>query len=656
MKCHFLCFYNNEFDRSHILDFINKIPQPCQIITNNDEIYEIMKNENKKCTHFKTLFQQYDKQADEIFHEARKIREEYRSLFKNVIFKGVEIFKGFEYQLLLQIKISCQGRKILQEKENTIFIFEKFHPAYFIIMKIAKELGYDNEIKVGLLQNKKIEYMYSIDDGVSVNYSKRTSNLKAVNFAKSYLGKNISLENIKNLIRLGIKVISLKIKMKFYKTNEKSTTQSYNSILNNIKKKIVKLNHQNVNSIIFLTAVRLDLFFRPLMPAVNEFNKKKIPIVIVTGDISTGLALQKEKIPFVNFFEEANILSNVIKNMPEGIKIEKLIKEKFDENQQITGVNEMLPDILKKTFRIMSLIIIFGELFKDLNPKSILDGGTTEIFEHIAVEVAKKFNATSYTVIPSPPTPNPEYADAWNADKFFLEGLQGAKIMKQLGYSEDKFLIVGGARYDHYNEIKPIDSKKNLELHNKIDLNKKLIVVAMSRWHENDEKWIADLIKFCNTKNFEIIIKIHPQYKITAQNVNKNKIDRISKTCENTKFLISYDLNITTLLSAADLVITDWSSVGFEAILLGKPLLQAKFTNEDIEPTVRYYSFQAAILVESYEKLERSIIDILVKKINLNDLKMGREEIIKQYNFRNDGKAAKRICSNLIDFERKVEE
>ena len=616
MKCHVLCFYNNEFNSSHILDFINKIPQPYQIITNNDEIFEIMKKENKKCVHFKTMFQQYDKQADEIFHEARKIREEYRNLFKNIIFKGIEIFKGFEYQLLLQIKISCQGRKILQRKENTIFIFEKFHPAYFIIMKIARELGYDNEIKVGLLKNKKIEYMYSIDDGISVNYSKRTSNLKVVNFVKSYLGKNISLENIKNLIKFGIKIISLKIKMKFYKTDKKSTTQSYNSILNNIKKKIIKINHQNTNSIIFLTAVRLDLFFRPLMPAIEEFNKKSIPIVIVTGDIATGLALKKEKIPFVNFFEEANILSNIIKNMPVGIEIERLIKENFQQNKQVIGVNEMLPDILKKTFRIMSLIVIFEELFKDLNPKSILDGGTTEIFEHVAVEVAKKFNVTSFTVIPSPPTPNPEYADAWNADKFFLEGLQGTKIMKQLSYSEDKFLVVGGARYDRYNEISTIDSKKSLEFQNKIDTKKKLIVVAMSRWHENDEEWISNLIKFSNDKNFEIIIKIHPQYKITAQNVNRGKIDRISKKCENMKFLISYNLDITTLLSSADIVITDWSSVGFEAILLQKPLIQAKFTNEYIEPTVRYYSFQAAILVETYHKLEQSITDILIEKLN----------------------------------------
>jgi len=284
-----------------------------------------------------------------------------------------------------------------------------------------------------------------------------------------------------------------------------------------------------------------------------------------------------------------------------------------------------------------------------MNLKSILEGGTNEMLENISMAVAKKFNATSFTIVQSPIPAYPQFADWLKADKIFLEGSQGVKVLKLLGYDEERLTVVGGTRYDRFKKIDSNKSKEILERKNNIDSKMKLIVIAMSRWHENDENWISNFINFCNKNNFQVIVKIHPVYKISSQDLNESKIKVIKQKCKNLKYLVTQDLDLDILLSSADIVITDWSLVGLEAILLEKPLLQVKFTKEEIQKESRYYDSGASLFIENYEILEKKILEILIEKKYLKDLKLGREIVAEKCNFRNDGNAAQRVFEHLIN-------
>ena len=99
----------------------------------------------------------------------------------------------------------------------------------------------------------------------------------------------------------------------------------------------------------------------------------------------------------------------------------------------------------------------------------------------------------------------------------------------------------------------------------------------MSQWNKKDEIWMSDFIQFCNKNNFEIIIKIHPMYVTSNNELSQSKINTIKKKCLKNNFLITYDFDIYDLIVASDLVITDFSNVGIEAILIKKPLLTVDF-------------------------------------------------------------------------------
>jgi len=648
MECHFWFFYSKEVNLKVLLNHLQKVEEPYRIITNNAEVQDYLSKHGKNVLALGDLFPENAEITETVYQEARKIRNEYRKIFKNIVFKDIKIFRAFEYHLLLQLAVIIKGKWLLKEKKNTVFIFEKFSPSYFGIMKIAKEMNYKNEIDVGFLKGKKIEYFKSTNENNSITYAEMASRHRAINFAKHGFGKGVSLEKIQRLLKFGFSVLRLFLKGFFYNAIQKKE-QSINLILKKIDKKILN-STAKYDAIcgIFLTASRLDIYLKPMFPVIEKFHKNNTPIQIFTSDISTSLVLSKEKISVINMFEEVNLTLNLIKNSEDGKKIKTMLEKLVIENENILGFDELFHDLLRRTYRTMAIIVILDNIFKKMKFKTILDGGTGEEFENTAIELALKHNIISYSFVPSPPSPYPQFSDWWHSDKTFLEGLQGLEVMKKLGYEEDRFEIVGGARFDHYKLINSSDSKNFLKENFQISKEKKLIVFVMSRWHDNDENWIPRFIKFCNKKNFEIIMKIHPTYKVASQNVSEKKIMHIESKCKGMKYIITYDVDLTTLLSASEMVITDWSSVGLAAILLGKPLLQVNFTKEEIQKSVRYFDFGASIHITNYDKLEEIAIQILGddEKI-VKELNIGREKIIELYNFRNDGNAAQRIYEIL---------
>ncbi len=109
-----------------------------------------------------------------------------------------------------------------------------------------------------------------------------------------------------------------------------------------------------------------------------------------------------------------------------------------------------------------------------------------------------------------------------------------------------------------------------------------------------------------------------------------------------------------TLLSAADVVITDFSSVGIEAILFDKPLVTVNFDNTNFENYPNKSAFaksNASIYVENFNDLEKILLDINNNKFDYKELEKGRQALTYSYNFLNDGKATQRIYKILTKNE-----
>lgn len=634
--------YNLDENFEAIYNYISKKSKSWRIICDDMTIHKKLKEMGFNSNPWKITTNEDYSVSKRIYHDAKNIQKEYLQIFNKIRFQDIEIFRGFDYSLLMQLAILTKAKMFLEEKQDTIFIFSSFFEIYFAFTRFFKEIGYSNNGKIGFIKNQKIEYFNLENFKGTSRYKNEFSRNRVKKISKSLSGDKSIIKNLQNNFKLSSRLLSYFISSFSYKISQSSNRNHIDNILRKIDKKIST--DRNIISAFFLTTSRGDVYLKPWYPVFNRFRKENCDFIIVTSDFTTSMLLSKEKIPFISLFSEIKIIQNELKNNEIGKNIENQIINTITENSHILGLKELLNYFINQSLKAISILIICEHILTKFKIRSTVALADGEMLENISLQVSKKNNIANFSLLPVIVPPHAILSDWFHAEKIFVAGKNGIDSLTSLGYEENKLIITGNPLYDYTKGIDTKTSKSKLEKEFKIESSKKLVVVGTGEYHKNDEIWMSKLIKFCNKNNFEIIIKMHPKWKGRNDGVNFTKIEM---ECQKQKFLISYNIDIKTLLSAADLLITDYSNIGLEAICLEKPLITVNFVKEDLDNIIKYHDYGASLYFENYPELEKSIIEIFNSDLHHNSLKVGRQKFIEQFNFGNDGNANKRIFDLL---------
>jgi len=630
---------------------IKKYGDSYRIITNNVTLNNLLKNElidSKLVSDIKLDSSNTEKK---IYDEAKILQNNYKNIFKNILYRNVKAYNGIEFLLLLQLMPIIKSKIILEDKKNTIFVFESFSKLYFSMLKMAMELGYNAKLEVEIIEKERVKILKK-DELNSKNGIKFSFN-RTLNFVKTSSEEKFSKSKLQMFTKFYKKTFSLFIQILKLKIITLIGKNPEEFILKKINRKILNNKKYEIKYCFFITASRKDLYLNPWKPIFKELSIKNKSFQIITTDLATSLSLYQEKIPHLNLFEEVNILTKHIRNR-NGKEMNNKIKSTISKNLSLIGFDELYADLMNQLYRSIALIIICDHIFKKKSFKSIIAAADGEMLEKIAISVARNYSVPSFSILPASIEPFPIFSDWFSADKIFVHGKDGEDILRKLGYSKTRIELTGNPKYDNFQKYDKNESKQKLDKIYSIEKIKKLIIIAMSRWQKDDEIWISNLIKFCNENNFEVIIKIHPRYKTTEHDLSEEKIKEIKNKCKTLKFIISYDYDLYTLLSAADVVITDFSSVGIEAILFDKPLITVNFSNtgfQDYPNKTAFTKSNASIHVENFNELEKVLLKLNNNTLDHKELEKGRQQLTHRYNFLNDGKAAQRIYKILTKDE-----
>ena len=665
MICKIFFYYSND-DWNDIQNHLDKHKESYEIVSTDPLLDEYLKKNGYSS---KTLLEIFPFEAQityEVNIIAKNFLEKLRKYFSGITFHDYKIFSTIERQLLTEIVLIEKARKILEQKKNIIFIFKGYSFSYFTIQQLSFDMDYEiSKLIINLLQGRNIKKIKPDYDNYIFNLKNKIKFLKPILKKNKYKSQyNTKYQKTNSKFENEIKTYTnFKINSELNKNN---TSRNFISIklifyrfliyLNiNLKKSLLKCVDKKINNSRFGYTAKNAFFLSPsrddellaIYNVINEFNKNKFPIHVFVFDLVTESLLVRNGISYVSFSNEAYLLSKSITRSKIGIELLNRIKEEIIiKEQSLLHINNFWNPLLNQIFYPLAILIICESIFKKMNLSSIVvtDGNK---YGNAVVLAANKTNLTSFSIISFGITPEPIHA-VYHANKLCVYGLQGFESLTSIGYPEEKIIMTGNPRYDY---LKNIDFKLQRKLlGDKLSINekRKIIVVGLSRWYKNDEIWISDFIKFCNTNDLEIIIKVHPFYKITMQDEHKQKVNEIAKRCKNKKYLITYDIDPSILLPAADLVITDHSNLGIEAILLEKPLITVNFTKEPLEIIHKFFPYNASVYTENYNTLERDTLEILKEGKHFDKMKEGRVEAVKNYNIYNDGKASKRIFNLLF--------
>lgn len=212
--------------------------------------------------------------------------------------------------------------------------------------------------------------------------------------------------------------------------------------------------------------------------------------------------------------------------------------------------------------------------------------------------------------------------------KFCVMSQSIKDTLMQNGVDEKNIVITGQPAFDFLNLKNKNANAMNIKQRLGLDLNKKILMWATQK--TKDEERILNILLDIQKKHPEhqLIIKLHP-------NENTGMFQRALERSNADAMIIKTDLH--DLIIASDLVITEYSTVGLEAILLDKPLMTINLTGgPDIAP---YAETKAALGVYDEKHIETSIKECLCNEELLASLGKGRA------NYNNDGKATERICA-----------
>ena len=215
-------------------------------------------------------------------------------------------------------------------------------------------------------------------------------------------------------------------------------------------------------------------------------------------------------------------------------------------------------------------------------------------------------------------------------------------MAKIFGCNEDQVVITGNPRND---ELFIENKETDVSIRGGADK----VILWLPTYREYNEEYVVSILKKSQLEslnerlkkdNCKMIIKLHPLQTASV------KADQYS----NIEFATQKDLNkkgisVYALLRSADALITDYSSVYFDYMLLNRPIA---FTVDDIEEYRKKrgfvfenpFEYMPGMKLSTFEDLEQYVADI----INGDDpFAAEREKVNMIINSYNDGNSCRRV-------------
>jgi len=221
-------------------------------------------------------------------------------------------------------------------------------------------------------------------------------------------------------------------------------------------------------------------------------------------------------------------------------------------------------------------------------------------------------------------------------------GNNDSKILLKSGiYNNNNVIVTGRVRYDNLAHMNDYYDKENVRKRYSVGSNK-LVLLTTVRYPviKDREVWLLAMVKASKKiKNAFFLVKPHP-----SEDTRMHK--RIIKSFggKNIK-LVNEKADTKELLFACDVAVNAGSTVGLEAILMGKPFIMVNLTGRaDLMP---YAEKKAAIPVRE----ESQIILELTKVLNgeyPSYLEAGTKEFIEDHTYKVDGKSSLRVGNQIM--------
>jgi hypothetical protein len=233
-------------------------------------------------------------------------------------------------------------------------------------------------------------------------------------------------------------------------------------------------------------------------------------------------------------------------------------------------------------------------------------------------------------------------------EKLDLIGCYGEQCMEAfrlIGIPESRLRLLGSVVMDRAIRLTRDDVlARNAGLRNFLTGAGPAVLVATSGIDPNEIVWFRELCRIMKEiPDSRILLRPHPSFGSDSYE------PFISEAGGTGRCAIFTQPRIHDLIRLSDVVITDYSTAGAEAVLMGKLLLTVNCTGKRY-PANNYDEHGVALMAQSPGQIEGCMRALLFDDETRRRLEQKRTQFARRYNWMNDGCAAERYIDALIDF------
>lgn len=282
---------------------------------------------------------------------------------------------------------------------------------------------------------------------------------------------------------------------------------------------------------------------------------------------------------------------------------------------------------------------------KKLNPRVVISNDDVLQFKPRSKNNYLKFiTLQSSTISPSNETYQRKFihefgSESIRSDYFICQG-EYFKKLKDYSNTSKKVVVMGQPRYDILAHASEIYDKSKIVMDLGLDPNKKIILWCTQTHGMSSEENISSINAVYNTMTslkdeVQLVIKLHPSEDQDAP-----------LYYDNTSYkpvILKKDVDTNALLYSCEMMITKNSTTAMEAVILNKPVIVLNLSGDPDQ--VNFVSEGVALGVYDQVDLFSATKKILDDNSILHEK---REEYIKKYLYKIDGKATERVVNLII--------
>jgi glycosyltransferase involved in cell wall biosynthesis len=226
-------------------------------------------------------------------------------------------------------------------------------------------------------------------------------------------------------------------------------------------------------------------------------------------------------------------------------------------------------------------------------------------------------------------------------DRFSIYGEVTRETMKEAGYPfADGIMVTGQPRYDILARADETFDREKFRSRLNIEPDKKLALIASqpsTTFANMDELLRAVLNALKDDPQIRIVIKPKPG---PSDSTDKWHQQLVAETGAGA-IVLPRNSDTNEALYACDVLITGYSTVALEAMVLGKPVVTVNLTGQpDLVP---YAQTGAALGVYKADNIATAVNNALYDPATRERLARGREQYLYRQFYKLDGQATKRV-------------